>query len=145
MKLLHKDADYAVRTLIFLALRTKESYISAAKLARELGLPTTFTRRICTVLIKADILETREGIKGGVRLLAKPDSISLYDLMTLFRDSIDMAECTFQKKLCPNQDHCVLRKRLLGIHERMIDEFKDVTIQTLIDDINNESFIDISR
>lgn len=143
MKLLHKDADYAVRALIFLAMRTKEGCISAAKLAKELGLPTTFTRRICTVLIKAEILETREGIKGGVRLLVKPDSISLYDLMTLFRDSIDMAECTFQKKLCPNMKTCVLRKRMLGIHEKLLDEFKQITIQTLIDDIQNESLVNI--
>ena len=144
MKLLHKDADYAVRTLIFLALQTEETYFSAAKLAKELGLPTTFTRRICTVLIKNGILETREGIKGGVRLLVKPESISLYDLMTLFRDSIDMTECTFRKKLCPNQKSCVLRKRMLVIHEKMIDEFKEITIQTLMDDIHNQSIVDIS-
>ena len=113
-------------------------------MAKELGLPTTFTRRICTVLIKADMLETREGIKGGVRLQVKPDSISLYDLMTLFRDSIDMVECTFQKKLCPNIETCVLRKRMLGIHEKLLDEFKEITIQTLIDDIQRDSLVDVS-
>ena len=143
MKLLHKDADYAVRMLLFLALRSKGSYISAAELAREIGLPTTFTRRICTVLIKVGILETREGVKGGVRWLASPESVSLYDLMTLFRDSIDMAECTFRKKLCPNQSNCVLRKRILGIHEKLMGEFKAITIQTLIDDIQSESPVDI--
>ena len=143
MKLLHKDADYSVRALLFLALRTNEGYISATKLAKELGIPATFTRRICTILIKNDILETREGVQGGVRLLANPGSVNLYDLMTLFRDSIDMAECTFRKKLCPNNNTCVLRKRVLKIHEKLIDEFKEITIQTLMDDIRNQSIVDI--
>jgi len=42
MKVFHKDADYAVRSLLFLALRENDEFISATRMAKELGLPLNF-------------------------------------------------------------------------------------------------------
>ena len=75
MKVFRKEADYAVRALLYLALRDGQDYVSASTLSKELGLPMNFLRRICSSLIKAKILDTREGKNGGVRLVKKPASI----------------------------------------------------------------------
>lgn len=141
MTLLRKDVDYAIRALIYLALRGRSDYVSATALARELGLPASFLRRICSTLIKADMLETREGIAGGVRLLGKPDTINILKLIELFHGKPELSECTFRKKLCPNRKTCVLRRRLLRIEQTVVDEFKAVTIQMLLDDLQSASSV----
>ncbi len=137
MKIFRKDTDYAVRTLISLALRDESGYISVTTLARELGLPLNYLRRICSVLIRAGYLETREGAKGGVRLIGNPVEITVLELIELFDGKPELSDCTFRKKLCPNRKTCVLRKRILGIEEIVNREFAAITIQTLIDDVRN--------
>ena len=135
MKIFRKDADYAVRTLIYLAIRGGSDYVSSTTLAKELGIPMNFLRRICSTLIKAKILETREGKNGGVRLVKKPETITVLQLIELFDGKPELSDCTFRKKLCPNRQTCVLRKRILGIENIVNREFAAITIQTLIDDI----------
>ena len=135
MKVFRKEADYAVRVLLYLAIRGGANYVSAMTLSKELGLPATFLRRICSTLIKAKILETREGKSGGVRFVKSPADINLLQVIELFDGKPELADCTFRKKLCPNRTTCVLRKRILGIEAIVVREFTVITLQTLIDDI----------
>ena len=137
MKIFRKDADYAVRTLIFLSIQEEGDphYVSVTRLARELGLPLNYLRRICSTLIRAGILETREGAGGGVRLLKKAADITVLELMELLDGPPEISDCTFRKKLCANRKTCVLRKRILAIEETVNQQFAAITIQTLIDDI----------
>ncbi|MDD3590704.1 MAG: Rrf2 family transcriptional regulator [Thermoguttaceae bacterium] len=138
MKVFHKDADYAVRALLFLALQENDDFISATRMAKELGLPLNFLRRICSTLIKAKILEAREGASGGVRLLREPTTVNVLEIMELFHDDLELSDCTFRKALCPNRKTCVLRRRILGIEESVKREFQAITIQNLIDDITGQ-------
>jgi len=149
MKLFPKDTDYAVRVLVYLAMQenheaavssklSERGYVSTAFLSEELGIPLNFLRRICAVLIKAEFLGTREGIKGGIRLLRFPHTITLRKIIELFHGKPELSECTFRKQLCPNRKKCVLRRRILGIEEKLLAEFEAITIQTLVDDIRAE-------
>lgn len=138
MKIFNKETDYAVRALLFMAMGQSEGYVSATTLAREIGLPLNFLRRICSVLIKAEILEAREGAQGGVRLVREPDTINVLEIMELFRDDLTLSDCTFRKALCPNRQTCVLRKRILGIEDKVKQEFLAITLQSLIDDISEQ-------
>lgn len=146
MKLFRKEADYAVRSLIFLAMQEKKGYCSATVLAKELGLPLHFLRRICSTLIKADILEAKEGTGGGVRLRREPESVNVLEIMELFHGEPELSDCTFRKALCPNRKNCVLRKKILAVEEKIKREFEAITIRELVDDISrrNENRIDDS-
>jgi len=135
MKVFRKEADYAVRTLIYLAMRDGADFVSATTLSKELGIPANFLRRICSTLIKAKILDTREGKSGGVRLVKNPADIAVLHLIELFDGKPELSDCTFRRKLCPNRKKCVLRKRILGIEAIVVQEFAAITIQTLINDM----------
>ena len=136
MKPFRKDADYAVRALLFLAMQDGDEFISTFVIAGELGIPLNFLRRICSRLIQAEILETKEGACGGVRLIRKPDTINIRELTELFQGAWEISECTFRKELCVNRSNCVLRRRLLAVEESMLRQFEAITIQTLLDDLH---------
>jgi len=140
MKIFRKNADYAVRTLVFLATQggsqEHPGYISTTTLAKELGLPLNYLRRICSKLIKAGILDTREGAGGGIRLLKNAADITILELMELLDGPPEISDCTFQKKVCANRKSCVLRRRILEIEKKVILEFGTITIQSLIDDLS---------
>lgn len=138
MKVFHKDADYAVRTLLYLAATENANYISATALAKEIGLPLNFLRRICSLLIRAGYLDSREGAGGGVRLLRDPKKINVLEIMTLFHGPPELSECKFRKALCPNRESCVLRKRILKIEDYVKQEFQSITLASLLEEIRGE-------
>jgi Rrf2 family protein len=138
MKLLTKNSDYAVRALLVLAIH-KGEYVSARKVAAEQKLPYQFLRRILQVLIKEGLVESKEGGKGGVRLVKDPASIHLVEVIKLFQGEVQISECMFRHKICQNRSTCVLRRRIGLIEKKVAKELAGITIGTLLRDLGKHS------
>ena len=132
MKLITKETDYALRALLNLA--REDGYLSSREIAGREKIPLHFLRRILQSLIKAGVIESREGAAGGVRLKAKPEKIRLTDIIKIFQGRIQFSECVFKKKICTNHATCVIRKRIEKIENQVADEFGNTTIADLIQD-----------
>ena len=134
MKLLIKQTDYAVRALLLLA-QHQGGFMSSSVMAKRNKMPLHFLRRVLQTLIKNGLIVSQEGIDGGVKLCVKPRSIYLNDLIMMFQGKIQLSECMFRNKICPNRDSCVLRKRMKTVEKKVVDEFKGISIQTLLNDL----------
>ena len=133
MHLINKDTDYAVRALLVMA-GANGDYVSSRQIAEAQDIPLAFVRRILQTLVREGLAESREGVHGGVKLIKEPGMIRLSEVIRMFQGEIHLSDCMFRKKLCPNRPSCVLRKRLGVIETKLVEEFKWVTIQTLLDD-----------
>jgi Rrf2 family cysteine metabolism transcriptional repressor len=134
MKLLTKQTDYATRALLHLAKRQGE-FVSSREIATKEKVPLYFLRRLLQDLIKHGLVESREGVAGGVRLKAEPKNIRLTDIIRIFQGNIQLSECMFRKRLCSNRKTCVLRKRIKNIEKMVTQEFENTTIADLIKDM----------
>ena len=134
MKLLTKNTDYAVRALLVLGAN-EGSYISARDIAKAQNLPYQYLRRILQVLIKEGLVRSKEGGKGGVKIVKDPEDIHLVDVVRIFQGDVRFSECMFRHKLCANRSTCVLRKRIGTIEEKVVKELEGITIETLLKDI----------
>ena len=134
MKLLTKNTDYAIRALLFLAQR-KEAYSSSREIAENNKIPLRFMRRILFVLTQNHFVDSKEGVKGGVRLKKSPKKVPLIEVISVFQGDIQVSECMFRKGICPNKKTCVLHKKLKKIEKVLIREFKALTLQSLLDDL----------
>ena len=130
MKVITKNTDYAIRALFELSLE-EERFVSAKEIADRQHIPYEFLRKILSRLIKEKIVESKEGGLGGFQLKVLPSKIRLTDLITIFQGDVQLSECMFRKKICPERRGCVLRKNILKIEQKVIDEFKLITIETL--------------
>ena len=137
MKLVTKESDYAIRAVLFLAQNTGR-YVSSREISEKDYIPLRFLRKILIVLKGENIIETKEGKSGGLKLKKKADKISLKYLITLFQGDVQFTKCLFRGKVCHNRATCVLRKRILNIEEKVAREFEKITIKTLIKDFNHE-------
>ena len=134
MKVFTKGSDYAVRILVYLTLNAKKGLIPSSVVAKETGIPITFLRRIYSQLIKGGFLVASEGSQGGAKLVRDPASITVLEIIELIQGPIEMSECVYKNQPCPNRCGCGLRRRILKIERIVIDEFRAITIQSLIDD-----------
>ncbi len=138
MKLITKHTDYAARALIHLA-RARGQFVPSREIARIEGIPLSFLRRILQELARQEMIETREGKAGGVKLSVEPGKIELTRLIRIFQGKVSLTECVFRRKLCPNRSRCVLRARLKKIETLVLDELAGITVGGLVKDIEEKN------
>jgi len=131
MKLMTRNTDYAVRAICHMAAKP-QGVISVTELVDELKIPRPFLRKILQMLSKSGLVTSYKGIGGGFRLEAKPDKIYLSDIIKVFQGDFTLNECFFKKKVCPNRQTCILKKRIDLIERRAQEEIGAITIGSLI-------------
>ena len=131
MKLITKNSDYAVRALMMLG-QHQDLFISARRIADAQAIPYSYLRKILQRLIKDGLVESREGGRGGFRLKASPHHIRLTDIIQAFQGRIQLSECMFRKKVCPNRKVCALRSHILDIEKTVTEKFSRLTVGQLI-------------
>ncbi|MGC8774705.1 MAG: Rrf2 family transcriptional regulator [Chlorobaculum sp.] len=134
MKVLNKETDYAVRALISLGMKS-DGWVSAKVISDEQAIPYQFLRRILQELIRNGLVESKEGAGGGVRLAKEPGLIAVAEVIEIFQGKVQLSECMFRKQLCSNRANCVLRHEIMRIEKMVNNEFSQVTIGKLIDDL----------
>ena len=131
MKLLTRDTDYAVRSLMYMA-KVKRSSVLVSELTRELKIPKAFLRRILQSLSKKEILDSQKGKGGGFRLKLPPKKIFVIDLIRIFQGDLKINECLFKKNVCPDIKNCSLRRKIKQMEKLVFSELKDVSVASLL-------------
>lgn len=75
----------AILVVVFVADKIRQGhheYVPNRAIAASLGIPAPTTAKILKALGGARIIETREGVKGGVRLAIPAGKVSLSDILT---------------------------------------------------------------
>jgi len=134
MKVLNKKSDYAVRALLALGA-AGDGFLSARVIAEGQQMPYQFLRGLLQDLIRHGLVESREGARGGFRLVKDADEIALLDIIEIFQGRVQVSECMFRKQICVNRSNCVLRHEILRIEHVVQREFAGITIGKLMRDL----------
>ena len=100
---LSKKTDYALIALAYMAER-QDRVVSAREIATAYEMPLALLMNILKTLQQARILSSTRGVKGGYRLAANVDGISLYDLTKLFDPQEDLDEVVVVEETCQEAD-----------------------------------------
>jgi Rrf2 family cysteine metabolism transcriptional repressor len=131
MKLINKNTDYAVRAIMTLAGK-RNSFMSAKEISEKQNIPYQFLRQVLRLLIGKGIIESKEGVGGGVKLVIAADKIRVSDLIRIYNKNFVISECMFRGKPCSNRKNCVLREEIIDIENDLISKFEKLTIQKLL-------------
>jgi Rrf2 family transcriptional regulator, cysteine metabolism repressor len=134
MKLITKNTDYAIRALIYLA-RNPGRFAASSEISDKEGIPKHYLRVILQRLIKEKLLISKEGVTGGVMMKAEPGKVFITNVIRIFQGNVEMTECMFQKKICPERARCVIRARIKTIEKKLVAEFAGISIESLKNDL----------
>ena len=104
-----RQADYAVRAILYLAHLKPGRRAPTAQIAREQRIPTTFLAKIVSQLSVAGIVHATRGARGGVALARPADEISLLEIVEAIDGPVALNECTLNPEICPLNDNCPIR------------------------------------
>jgi len=88
-----RQADYAVRAVLYLAQIGPERRASTSQIAQEQQIPPSFLAKIVSQLSVAGLLQTSRGARGGVSLARSAEKISLLEVVEAIDGPILLNEC----------------------------------------------------
>jgi Rrf2 family protein len=103
-----RQADYAVRAVLYLARLGSGNRASTSKIAEDQHIPPSFLAKIVSQLSIAGLLHTSRGARGGVALARDPQDITLLDVVEAIDGPIRLNECAYKGGMCAFANDCPL-------------------------------------
>ena len=105
-----RQAEYAVRTVLYLAKQEPGACVSTARIAKEQEIPTPFLAKIILQLTAIGLLHTTRGAKGGVTLARPPDEISMLEVIEAVDGVIELNGCVVHAGRCQRSRDCPVHR-----------------------------------
>jgi Rrf2 family protein len=103
-----RQADYAVRTVLYLAGVENGGRAPTSKIAQLQRIPSSFLAKIVSQLSVAGIVQTSRGARGGVALAREAKEISLLNVVEAIDGPITLNECVIDPSMCAFGDQCAV-------------------------------------
>jgi Rrf2 family protein len=133
VKLINRDADYALKALLAVA-RLDGDVTAVPELAETLGIPGPYLRKIMQILARRGVVRSSRGRGGGFVLGRPAGEIFLADVIRIFQGTISLNDCLFKKRICPDVPTCPLRKTIGRLEDRLVKELEGLSLAQLLDE-----------
>ena len=128
--LIIREVEYAIRIIEELY---KNGPLPAVELSQRKDIPSPFIYRVLKKLEACEILEIKRGFKGGYRLKADCNELTLYDVICAFENTFLVIECMREDYDCSNNAalDCCMHKEYSTIQSVLKTEFKRNSLASL--------------
>jgi Rrf2 family protein len=125
-----RQADYALRAVIYLSRLAPEERAATAQIALEQKIPPSFLAKIVSQLSVAGLLQTSRGARGGVSLAKNPSEITLLDVVEAIDGPILLNDCVACGGVCTFGDTCPMRPVWQDTQAQLVSRLQGVTFDT---------------
>ena len=125
---LSKKADYALMAVRHLALKTGPASASARDIAEQYDIPIELMAKVLQRLVRAGLLSSTQGTRGGYTLSRPSAAISVADVIQAIDGPFTVTACSSEKNDCEQYSKCSIRDPLWQIRERIAVTLGTVSI-----------------
>lgn len=131
----------SILILIFISDKTRRGetdFISAKYMSDILNIPKPTLSAILSNLIRAGILQSREGIKGGVRMAKAEDKITLLDLLIAIENQKPLFQTDYILNVTgerPDNVKKIVNTILKNIEATIKDDLAKTTLKDILNSI----------
>ncbi len=128
-----RQADYAVRAVLYLARLGNTERAATSTVAEEQRIPPSFLAKIISQLSIAGLLHTSRGARGGVTLARDPKDITLLEVIEAIDGPIQLNECVGEDAECTFDGDCPLRSVWCDAQEMLVKRLKGTNFHQLLE------------
>jgi Rrf2 family protein len=128
-----RQADYAVRAVLYLARLGSTERAATSTVAEEQRIPPSFLAKIISQLSIAGLLHTSRGARGGVTLAREPRDITLLEVIEAIDGPIQLNECVGEDAECSFEGECPLRSVWCDAQEMLVKRLKGTNFHQLLE------------
>ncbi|AGF78149.1 rrf2 family protein, putative transcriptional regulator [Desulfocapsa sulfexigens DSM 10523] len=107
---LTRAGEYAVRCMMYLSHKGKGVQVSKQEIAERADIPPHFLAKIAQDLARANMIEIKQGSKGGYSLLKDPAEISLLEVVEIMIGEIFLNDCVARPVSCRVSKSCSVHR-----------------------------------
>jgi Rrf2 family protein len=119
-----RQADYAVRAVLYLSQLGSDRRAATSQIAQEQQIPPSFLAKIVSQLSVAGLLQTSRGARGGVSLARSPEQISLLEVVEAIDGPILLNECVGGNGACIFGDNCPIQPVWCDAQAQLVERLK---------------------
>ena len=127
-----RQADYAVRAVLYLARLGTDHRAATSQIAQEQQIPPSFLAKIVSQLSVAGLLQTSRGARGGVSLARLPENISLLEVVEAIDGPIMLNECVAGNGVCTFGDNCPMRPVWCDAQAELVQHLRGTTFSQFL-------------
>lgn len=132
---INQATDYALRIILFLAKQEEGQVVEASVIRAAELVPERFLFKIMRSLVKAGIVKSFRGKKGGFILGRNAEDITIYDVIEAIEGPIILNRCLTDTGQC-NKDaagYCVIHRELAKLRNELVDRLKGISFKMLVE------------
>jgi Rrf2 family protein len=132
---LSKKSDYALMAMKHLALRTDGGASSSAReMSEAYDIPLELLAKVLQRLVRARLLVSVQGTRGGYRLGRPATAISVADVIQAVDGPVTVTACSTDDHNCDQYSKCSIRDPLWKIKNRIYDALNTVSVAEMAAD-----------
>jgi len=129
---LSKKSDYALIAMAHLAARPDGSGSSSAReISEAYAIPLELLAKILQRLVRAKLLVSVQGTRGGYRLARPATTISVADVIQSVDGPVTVTACSPDDHACDQYGTCSIRDPLWKIKNRILETLTTVSVAEL--------------
>jgi len=126
-----REGDYGMRSVLYLARQPLKKISFVNEISEEYKIPRSFLAKILQKLVKAKIVRSYRGVKGGFSLAKQARDISVLDVLEAVEGKLSLNICLTDKKKCSFSKHCPINSVWVTAQARVVDVLKKTNFEDL--------------
>ncbi len=128
---LSKLTDYATVILSYMA-KDHINMHAAFEISKVTGITLPTVSKVLKLLVKAHVVTSVRGAKGGYFLARAPEKITVATVISALEGPISLTECNASHKLCDQASGCEIQGNWGLINQKVFNALDSVTLADMI-------------
>jgi Rrf2 family protein len=128
---LTREADYGIRSVLYLSRQPYKKVSFVNEISEEYKIPRSFLAKILQKLVRAKIVRSYRGVKGGFSLARQARDITVLDVLEAIEGKLALNICVSDKKKCSFSKHCPSHILWMNVQARVVDTLKKANFDDL--------------
>lgn len=128
MQFLSIEGDYALRAIVYLAAQSGNKVTFVGEIAEKQMIPINFLFKILRKLVRAGMVRSFRGPRGGYTLARTPGEISVLEVVEAVEGPVMLNRCLNPNAPCMLETDCKMIRAWDRIQQQVKDELTTLTI-----------------
>lgn len=129
---LTRAGEYAIRCVLYLASQGEGVLVSRRVVAEYFDIPDKFLAKIAQQLVKAGIIEIKQGARGGYLLLRDPATLTMLEVVEALIGEIALNDCVISATTCKSSRNCAVNRVWTRARNQLRKTLDEVTFADLL-------------
>ncbi len=126
-----REGDYGIRSILYLSRQPFKKVSFVNEISEEYKIPRSFLAKILQKLVKAKIVRSYRGVKGGFSLARQARDITVLEVLEAIEGKLALNICIGDKKKCSFSKHCPSHLLWLNVQAKVVDTLKKSNFEDL--------------